>query len=65
MSKRQDKYLKYKNKYFVGFKYKWGNHQKQVPDFMDNVILLMTLEEAEEAQKDLAKFKIEAEICEL
>jgi len=39
--------------------------EKQVADFMDDVILLMTLEEAKEAQKDLAKFKIEAEICEL
>lgn len=65
MSKRQDKYLKYKNKYFVGFKYKLGNLQKQVPEFMDNFMALMTLEEAKEAQKDLAKFKIEAEICEL
>lgn len=65
MPKKRDKYLKYKHTYFTGFKYKSGNLMKQVPNFMDNVILLMTLEEAKSAQKDLKKFKLETEICEL
>lgn len=65
--KKRDKYLVSGKKYFTGFKFKPGNlaKQVQVPEFTDNTILLLTLEEAKEAQKDLQKFNYVTEICEL
>ena len=65
-NQKKDKYLKYKHAYFAGFKYtRRSGKLTSVPDFLEDALVLLTLEEAKQTQKDLKKFKIETEIMEL